>query len=139
EAAPLPGVLAKLGERATGNAQFQAELARHFAERGNAPLAEAARAKARALFQKKLAKEPKNTALAADLADLLLIDSRAGWTLLKPTQMKSTRGVTLTLLKDGSILSSGKHPERDDYTVICPTNVKKIGAIALDVLLHDSF
>jgi hypothetical protein len=32
EAAPLAGVLEKLAERAAGNAQFQAELARHFAE-----------------------------------------------------------------------------------------------------------
>jgi tetratricopeptide (TPR) repeat protein len=139
EAAPLNSVLRKLAQRAAPNAQFQAELARYFARRGNAPLAEAARTKARALFEKELAKEPKNAALAAELAEVLLIDSRAKWTLLKPTRMKSPGGATLTLQKDGSILSSGKHPQRDDYTVIAPTNVKNIGAIALDVLPHDSF
>jgi WD40 repeat protein/tetratricopeptide (TPR) repeat protein len=138
EAAPLKGVLEKLAERAASNAQFQAELARHYAEQGNVPLAEAARAKARALFEQKLAKEPNNTDLAAETADLLLIDSRAGWAVLKPAEMKSAGGATLTLLEDGSILSSGKHPERDDYTVICPTGMKNIGAIALDVLPHDS-
>jgi hypothetical protein len=47
EAALLQDVLEKLAERATGDAQLQAELARHYAERGNAPLADAARAKAR--------------------------------------------------------------------------------------------
>jgi hypothetical protein len=63
-----PGVASKeLAERAVGDAQFQAALARHFAERGNAPAASAARARACALFAEKLAKEPKNTALAADL------------------------------------------------------------------------
>jgi WD40 repeat protein/tetratricopeptide (TPR) repeat protein len=77
EAATLEGVLEKLVEQAAGDGQFQAELARHFAERGNAPLAEAARAKARALFEQKLAKEPENSALAAELAEVLLIDTRA--------------------------------------------------------------
>jgi WD40 repeat protein/tetratricopeptide (TPR) repeat protein len=77
EAAPLKGLLDKLAEHAAGDTQFQAELARHFAARGNAPLAEAARAKARTLFEAKLAKEPKNSAWAAGLAEVLLIDSGA--------------------------------------------------------------
>ena len=58
------------------------------------PLANAARTKARALFEKQLAKEPDNTALAVELADLLLIDTR--WTVLKPAEMKSQGGATLT-------------------------------------------
>src|SRR5262249_3866817 len=122
-----------------GDAQFQADLARQYAERGNARAADAARTKARALFEAKLAKEPGNTACATELADLLLEGSRAKWILLKPTQMKSAGGATLTLLGDGSILSSGKHPQRDDYTVVAPTHIKNIGAIALDVLPHDNF
>lgn len=72
EAAALQGVLEKLAERGAGDAQFQAELARHFVERGNASAAEAARMKARVLFEEKLAKEPENTAWAAELAQLLL-------------------------------------------------------------------
>src|SRR5262249_21172524 len=55
EAAPLQGVLEKLAERATSDAQIQAELARHFAERGDAPAADAARARACALLAEKLA------------------------------------------------------------------------------------
>ena len=58
-------------------AQFQAALGRHFAERGNARLADAARTKARTLYEEKLAKEPENSAWAAELAELLLIHSRA--------------------------------------------------------------
>src|SRR5262249_45706672 len=59
EAAPLQGMLEKLAEKA-GDGQIQAELARHFAARGNTPLADAARAKARALLEAKLAQEPEN-------------------------------------------------------------------------------
>ena len=50
-AAPLKGVLEKLGKRVTGDGLFQAELARHFAERGNAPLAAAAQTRARAVVR----------------------------------------------------------------------------------------
>jgi tetratricopeptide (TPR) repeat protein len=54
-------------ELAADDALFQAELAQHFAERGDAPAANAALARACALFAAKLAQEPENTALAADL------------------------------------------------------------------------
>jgi tetratricopeptide (TPR) repeat protein len=57
----------KRPERPVGDAQFQAALARHFAARGNARAADAARARARPLFAEKLAKEPENSALAAGL------------------------------------------------------------------------
>src|SRR5579884_12549 len=134
EAAALQGVLEKLTERAAGDAQFQAELARHFAERCNAPLADASRAKARALFEEKLAKEPQNTALAADLADLLLIDSRTKWTILKPTQIKSQGGATLTLLDDSSILAGGKNPDRDVYSLVAKSDLKQINAVRLEAL-----
>ena len=67
EAAPLAGALEKLAERAADDALFHVELARHFAERGYAPTANAARARACASFAEKLAQEPENTAMAADL------------------------------------------------------------------------
>ena len=63
-----PGVVSdKLSERAVGEAQFQAALARHFGDRGNGQAADAARARACTLFAEKLANEPENAALAADL------------------------------------------------------------------------
>jgi hypothetical protein len=71
EAAPFEGVLAKLAEGAAGDGGFQAELARYFAEAGNAPLAKAAHAKARTFFEAKLAKEPENSAWAAELGQVL--------------------------------------------------------------------
>jgi tetratricopeptide (TPR) repeat protein len=64
---PLQGVLQALAERAASDAQFQAELAQYYTVHGQAPLADAARARARTLFEDKLAKEPDNAALAADL------------------------------------------------------------------------
>jgi tetratricopeptide (TPR) repeat protein len=71
-AAPLEGVLEKLDKRASGDGLFQAELARHFAERGNAPLAAAAQTRARASFERQLEAKPSNTVLASTLADVLL-------------------------------------------------------------------
>ena len=123
---------------AASDAQFQAELARHFAERGNAPLAEVARTKARTLFEEKLAKEPENSTWAAELAEVLLIDRPGQWTILEPTQMKSEGGATLDLLDDGSILASGTNPDRDVYTVVARPRLKHIFAIRLEVLPHPS-
>jgi serine/threonine protein kinase/formylglycine-generating enzyme required for sulfatase activity len=124
-AAPLPGLVEKLAESAPNDGRFQGELTRHYAERGNYPLANAARTKARALFEKQLAKEPDNAALASELADLLLIDTTR-WTILKPSEMKadlkpgemkSEGGATLTVLEDNSILVSGPNPAQDVYTL----------------------
>ncbi len=63
-AAPLAGVLEKLAKRAAGDARFQAELARYYADHGNPSLAEAARTKACALFEDTLAKEPVKLGMA---------------------------------------------------------------------------
>jgi WD40 repeat protein len=60
---------------ATGNpegAKLLAEFARRLAASGLVSLANATRTKARRLFQKKLAKEPENSAAALELAQLLL-------------------------------------------------------------------
>jgi hypothetical protein len=78
EAAALKGTLENLAESVPNDAPFQAALARHFAEQGNKPLANASRTKARALFEKQLAAEPGNAAQASDLAELLLSAANAG-------------------------------------------------------------
>jgi hypothetical protein len=85
-----------------------------------------------------LAREPKNAVLALELADVLLMQDTRGWTVLKPTEMKSAGGATLTLLEDGSILSNGKSPQGDDYVIKAPAGVNNIRAIALDVLPHET-
>ncbi len=136
-AAPLPDVLEKLAEFAPNDGQFQAELARHFAERGNAPLANAARTKARPLLEQQLAKEPENTALAEELADLLLIDTTP-WTVLRPSEIKSKAGTTLTLQSDGAILASGASPDEETYTVMAKPGLARITAVRLETLPHPS-
>ncbi len=133
EAAPLEGMLEKLAERAAADAPFQAELARHFAERGDRALADAARTRARASIDAKLAKEPENSALAADLADLLLSDTTP-WRVLKPTEMKSEKGATLTLEGDGSILASGINADGDVYKISAVANLDHVAAVRLETL-----
>src|SRR5262249_2070075 len=77
EAAPLKGVLEKLAVRATGDAQFQAEMAGHFADRGNLLLATVQFDKARALYERSLVTAPENDLMAMELAQLLYDAARA--------------------------------------------------------------
>ncbi len=72
EAAPFDGLLEKLGEQLSSVAMFQSELARHYAARGNAPLAEATSTRARRLFGERLAEDPEDAIIAAELARFLL-------------------------------------------------------------------
>jgi formylglycine-generating enzyme required for sulfatase activity/tetratricopeptide (TPR) repeat protein len=71
-AAPLPGVLEQLGQRAADDGLFQAELARHYVGQGQDALARNVLAKARALLESKQASEPDNALLASELADVML-------------------------------------------------------------------
>jgi tetratricopeptide (TPR) repeat protein len=61
------------------------ELARYFARQGNASAAKNVRTKARTLAEATLAREPENSSLAAELADLLLPASDAPTTIVVPT------------------------------------------------------
>jgi hypothetical protein len=137
EAAPLEGVLEKLSERAAADGPLLAELARHFAQRGNNQLADAATTKARPLLQAQLVKEPENTALAGELADLLLADPTR-WTVLTPAEMTADGGATLTRLEDNSILLSGPNPEKDVYTLTFRDLPARIQHLRLEVLPHES-
>jgi WD40 repeat protein/serine/threonine protein kinase len=114
------------------------KLAGHFDHQNNAPLADAARAKARALLEQQLAAERDNPAAAADLADLLLIDRRARWTVLKPTEMNSEGGATLTLHDDGSILAEGGNREAESDTLLVGANVGIVKALKIETSTHES-
>jgi len=143
EAAVSLELLEKLAEQAEDNGHFQAGLARHYSEQGNAALADAARTRARSLFEDKLAAEPENSALARELTQLLLDEDEknrvAGWTVLKPVEAKSTLGATLSILPDDSILASGANPSKDLYRVVL-TIGKNIdpSAVRLELLTHPS-
>ncbi len=65
----------QLSKLAPTSAASSAMLAQHLADQGKAELASAARIRARKLFEGQLAREPKNSILASELAELLLIDS----------------------------------------------------------------
>ena len=78
-----------------------------------------------ALFEEKLAKEPENSAWAAELADLLLW-TQHDWTVLKPAEMKSEGGATLDAAQATSpILASGANPDRDVYSLVAKTDLKR--------------
>lgn len=79
--------------------------------------------------------------LASILADQLLSESvdTTHWTVVTPTEMKSAGGADLTLLEDGSILTSGKNPDRDTYTLVVRPAITQIRAIRLEAVPDSSF
>ena len=141
--ARLYEALEKLERLAPNDVRVQIALAvarvRRFGAQGNAALADAARAKARLLLEQKLAQEPDNSPWAAELADLLLIDNPARWTILKPVEAKSELGATLSILPDESILASGANPLKDRYRVVLTVaNQIDLTAVRLEALTHPS-
>jgi hypothetical protein len=79
-------------------------------------------------------------ALQAEVAAWEKEVARAGqqWQVLEPAEFRSAEGATLKKLPDGSLLSSGKRPERDICTVVAHTDIKGITGIRLEVLTDDS-
>src|SRR5262249_34662181 len=57
---------------------------------------------------------------------------------LKPGEMKSEGGATLTTLEDNSILVSGPNPAQDVYTLTFRNPPPRIQQLRLDVLTHGS-
>ncbi len=133
-AALLPGLLAELAESASDDGQFQAEVARHFADNGDMKQASAAHSAARKLFEQQLTKEPENSSLAGELADLLIQMNSGEWTTLSPVDMKSVKGATLTVQGDDSILASGANIEGDVYRISAVGPLDRIAAVRLEVL-----
>ncbi len=135
-AATWPEVLKNL---ATSNdVPVLASLARYHAWQGNRQQAADVRDKARALLEKQRADAPADPMLVAELADLLLDDTDVIWTVIKPDEMQSTGGATLTAQSDGSILAVGFNPARDSYTVAGLSTLKRITAIQLEALSDPS-
>ena len=67
--------------------------------------------------------------LAGFLLDQEDNEEATRWTVLKPTTMKSEGGATLTLQPDGSILASGKNPDRDVYNLVARPGLEHIIAL----------
>ena len=62
----------------------------------------------------------------------------AGWKVLDPIAVTSAEGSTLTKLSDGSLLASGKKPDRDTYTIEAVNTDERITALRLETLTDDS-
>lgn len=66
------------------------------------------------------------------------VAASAQWTTLDVTSAQSTGGAMLGKQPDGSVLATGKSPERDIYTISTSTDVKGVRAIRLEVLTDPS-
>ena len=64
---------------------------------------------------------------------------KSTWFAVEPTEVASSGGSTLTILDDKTVLSSGKNPDKDTYTVTLPTDEKAITGLRLAALQHSSF
>jgi autotransporter-associated beta strand protein len=95
-------------------------------------------AEARKRLEQALSIDPKHSDAAGELATVMLDGMRPEWQVLKPVEMKSEGGATLTMLNDGSILASGKTPDHEAYTIVAHTKLKKVTAIRLEALTHQS-
>jgi serine/threonine protein kinase/WD40 repeat protein/tetratricopeptide (TPR) repeat protein len=111
------------------------DLGRLLERVGRTKESKTALAKARALAERRLSSAPDDEATAETLAGLLAdADPSPVWTIIKPTQVKSEGGATLTLLDDCSVLAGGKNPDRDVYSLVAQTDLKQISAIRLEAL-----
>jgi tetratricopeptide (TPR) repeat protein len=111
----------------------KAEHLRRQAGARPAPGAEAHEQQARVLYEKVLALQPTNPAVASELAGLLLRGGRK-WHVLHPVRGTSAGGATLTPMPDGSVLASGAVAFPEAYTVTAKTSVTGITAVRVEVL-----
>lgn len=63
---------------------------------------------------------------------------QARWTVLQPSELKSTGGATLEKREDGSVLATGDNPDKDVYEFVATTDVTGITAIRLEALADPS-
>jgi mono/diheme cytochrome c family protein len=68
-----------------------------------------------------------------------LQDGQLDWITLKPEKAVSSGKATLTVQPDLSVLSTGKNPKKDTYTVTLRTDQKGITGLRLEALGHPSF
>ena len=61
-------------------------------------------------------------------------DETSRWTTLDPSSFNSTGGTTFTKLEDKSLLASGANPEREEYVIKAPTNVRNLTGLRIEVL-----
>jgi WD40 repeat protein/tetratricopeptide (TPR) repeat protein len=104
--------------------QLQLAQARNLVERGQSDLSENYPTEALAKLQQ----------ARTQLEALLAKHPEPDWTVLKPLEMTSEGGATLTLQEDNSILASGENPARDTYTVTANAGSQRVTAFRLEAL-----
>jgi mono/diheme cytochrome c family protein len=62
----------------------------------------------------------------------------SAWQVVAPESFTSAEGSTLTKQDDGSVLSGGKRPEKDTYTLTIPVAPGEITGVRVEVLGDDS-
>ena len=115
-------------------AQFRQRLAKA----DQHELAATLRQQSRPRLEAALEADPENIPRAHALAQLLLEMSEPRWTIVKPQEMRSQGGATMTVLDDDSILVSGVNPDNDVYEVEAEVAAGGLTAIRLEALTHDS-
>ena len=67
-----------------------------------------------------------------------ILAGNANWSILTPQRALSSGRSRLVTQKDGSVLSTGRNPAKDSYTVTLKTDHRNITAIRLEALTHPS-
>ena len=67
-----------------------------------------------------------------------LDQSKPVWTTTRPDKVVSSGGATMVVQSDLSVLSTGKNPAKDTYTVALKTDLKNITGVRLTALRHPS-
>jgi hypothetical protein len=65
------------------------------------------------------------------------LDAPPRWILLDPIEFRSEGGATLVSEGDGALVSEGKRPDKDTYTITAQVELPRVGGIRLDVLADD--
>ncbi len=94
---------------------------------------------ARALYERLVKRRPFDGGEVSEFRDYLRsLNPHPSWKVLTPTALTSASGATLNPLPDGSILASGKNPERDTYTIVTRVEGGGITAVRLEVMPDSS-
>jgi WD40 repeat protein/Flp pilus assembly protein TadD len=134
KAAAYPGILEQLTQQRTGDYRFHNASARFYAASGDQHRCQAAVAQARVLYEQEIDASMMGVTLAKELADMLLEVTPHAWMLLRPQELLSAGGATLTVQPDGSILVSGINPNSDTYTITAVTDLERIATIRLEAI-----
>jgi serine/threonine protein kinase/Flp pilus assembly protein TadD len=92
------------------------------------------RKEARIEFEKAVALDSKRVDVATELAKLIMDVKPVEWTVLRPVEMTSQGGETLSLEKDGSVFVSGPNPDRAVYVLKFKTDLPRVSALRLETL-----